>query len=143
MHKIRKLQKKDREQIIELFHQLVSDPSKFNYFKDLNIDIIIRDRNCHCLVIEHQGKVVGFGSIVIFLTPVHGHKGRIEDIVVHKDHRGKGLGKILMKELIEIAKKKNIKSIHLTSKPTRVAAHNLYKTLGFEQRDTGVYVLNL
>lgn len=143
MPKIRRLQKKDRAQIIELFHQLVAEPKKFNYFQNLNIDLLIRDRNCHCLVIEHEGKVVGFGSIIIFLTPVHGFKGRIEDVVIHKDHRGQGLGKKLAKELIKIAKSKNVRSIHLTSKPSRAAAHNLYKTLGFEQKDTGVYVLNL
>ena len=104
---------------------------------------MIRDRNCHCLVIEHDKKIIGFGSIIIFLTPVHGHKGRIEDIIIHKDHRRQGLGKKLVQELIKIAKDKKIKSIHLTSSPKRVEARNLYKILGFEQHDTGVFVLNL
>lgn len=143
MHKIRKLRKKDREHIIELFNQLVSKPEKFNYFKDLNIDLMIRDRNCHCVVVEHNKKVIGFGSIIVFLTPVHGHKGRIEDIIIHKDHRGQGLGKKLVEELISIAKNKNIRNIHLTSNPSREAARNLYKTLGFEQYDTGVFVLDI
>lgn len=143
MHKIRRLKKEDLNDLKKLFNQLVANPADFNFFKGYNIDRIIRDPNCHCLVIEHKGKIIGFGSLVVFLTPVYGYKGRIEEMVIHEDHQRKGLGKKLSKELIKIAKNKKIKSIHLTSKPSRIAARKLYESLGFELKETGVYMLNL
>ncbi|HPN96678.1 MAG TPA: GNAT family N-acetyltransferase [Candidatus Moranbacteria bacterium] len=143
MHKIRPLRKKDKEDIKELFSQLVKNPAEFNHFQDWDIEPIINESNCHAIVVEYEGKAVGFASVIIFLTPVYGYKARIEDVIVHRDHRGKGLGKMLSQELIKIARNKKIKSIHLTSNPQRVAARKLYESLGFEQKDTGVFILNL
>jgi len=143
MPKIRELKKNDSEEIKELFNQLVVNPKDFGYFKHLDIDLLIKDKNCHCVVIEHEKRVIGFGSIIIFLTPVYGYKGRIEDVIIHENHRGKGLGKKLSKELVKIAKRKKVKSIHLTSGPTRIAARKLYESLGFELKETGFFVLNL
>lgn len=143
MIEIRPPKKEDQKDIVDLFHQLVPEPAKFNYFADFELDLLIEEPNCHCLVIEHQGSIIGFGSLVVFRTPVFGQKGRIEDIIIHEDHRGQGLGKKLMQKLISIAKEKNIKHIHLTSNPRREAARNLYLSLGFRQYDTGVFVLEM
>jgi ribosomal protein S18 acetylase RimI-like enzyme len=143
MPKIRELEKDDLEELRILFSQLVSKPEDFNYFKNLDIDLLINDPNCHCVVVEDKKKVIGFASIAIFLTPVYGYKGRIEDVIVHEDHRGKGLGKKLSQELLKIAKRKKVKSVHLTSQPSRVPARKLYESLGFELKETGVFIINL
>jgi ribosomal protein S18 acetylase RimI-like enzyme len=143
MFKIRELKKADSKELKVLFNQLVAHPKDFDYFKKLDVNLLIKDPGCHCVVIEHGKKVIGFGSIVIFLTPVYGYKGRIEDVIIHENHRGKGLGKKLSKELVKIAKRKKVKSIHLTSGPARIAARKLYESLGFELKETGVFVLNL
>ena len=63
----------------------------------------------------------------------------VEDVVIHPKHQGKGLGKKIMKHVIEKAKKKGVKHLDLTSSPRRVAANKLYKKFGFEPRDTNVY----
>lgn len=141
--KIRQLKKTDTKDIGELFNQLVKKPEDFNYFSELDIQPIIDDPNCHCVVLEYNRKAIGFAAIVIFRTPVYGLKGRIEDVVIHNDYRGKGLGRLISQELIKIAKKKKIKNIHLTSKPDRIPARKLYESLGFKMKDTGVFVLNL
>jgi ribosomal protein S18 acetylase RimI-like enzyme len=143
MFKIRELKKTDSKELKVLFNQLVAHPKDFNYFKKLDINLLIKDPGCHCIVIEHKGKLIGFGSIIIFLTPVYGYKGRIEDVIIHESHREKGLGKKISRELIKIAKKKKVKSIHLTSRPDRIPARKLYESLGFELKETGVFFLNL
>lgn len=142
MYKIRPLQKDDRREVAALFNQLVMDPAKFDFFSDLDLSPLVDDPNCHCLVAEDGGKVIGFGSLSVYLTPVYGYKGKIEDMVVDKNYRGQGLGRKLLESLINIAKEKNIKSLYLTSNPARQTAIRLYESAGFEKKDTGIYYLN-
>lgn len=135
--KFREFEEKDAEDISELFKQLTNDAS------ELNSSELINDPGCHCRVIEHGGKVIGFGCLIIHQVPTKGKVARVEDIIVHIDHRGKGLGKSLMNELIAIARGKGVKHIDLTSNPTRVPARKLYESLGFKLRDTGTFRMKL
>lgn len=135
--KFRKLQEKDKSQLIELFKQLSNKKIK------LDTRSLVRNKNCHCLVIEHEKKVIGFGSICTYLGPTSGLIGVIEDIIVDENFRGYKLGRKLMEKLIQTGKIKKVKKINLTSNPQRVAARNLYVSLGFELRDTGCFCLQL
>ncbi len=135
--KFREFEKKDAEEITELFKQLTDDVNK------LDVSELIGDPGCHCRVIEHDGKIIGFGCLIIHQIPTKGKVARVEDVVVHMHHRGKGLGKSLMNELITIAKGKGARHIDLTSNPTRVPARKLYESLGFKLRDTGVFRMKL
>jgi ribosomal protein S18 acetylase RimI-like enzyme len=77
------------------------------------------------------------------LVPCRGYIGKIEDMIIDEKYRGQGLGRMLMEELIKIAKKKKAKKINLTSRSQRVEARKLYESLGFELIDTGVFKLDL
>jgi len=137
MTKFRKLKLKDEKEIKKLLKQLTS--SKINF----NIKLILKDNNCNCLVIEDEGRVIGFGSLVLGIVPCRGYLAKIEDVVVDEKYRGKGLGKKLMQELIKIAKKKKIKNVNLTSHPKRVEARKLYESLGFKLLETDTFKLEL
>ncbi len=89
-----------------------------------------------------DGEVVGMASIY-FIETLMGTKGYIEDVVVDKAFRGKGFGKDLTIGLIDIAKSIGARYVDLTSLPDREAANEMYKSLGFEKRDTNVYRLRL
>ncbi|OGG79856.1 hypothetical protein A3A39_04700 [Candidatus Kaiserbacteria bacterium RIFCSPLOWO2_01_FULL_54_13] len=93
-------------------------------------------------VVTEAGKIVGMATLVLMMR-VAGMSSRIEDFVVDEAYRGKGLGKMLCGKLVERAKARGAYSIHLTSRPDRVAANALYKKLGFEQRNTNAYRLQL
>jgi len=71
---------------------------------------------------------------------VSGHKGMIEDVVVSEDHRGKGIGRKLMEKLLEQAQIRKLNDILLFSGHHRTAAINLYKSLGFNLKSSGLYV---
>lgn len=56
------------------------------------------------IVAEEEGKVLAFGTFGIF-RPWDAYQYSVEhSIYVHKDARGKGVGKLLMAELIRLAK---------------------------------------
>jgi ribosomal protein S18 acetylase RimI-like enzyme len=80
----------------------------------------------------------GMLSLVVFAIPT-GTKAWVEDVVVDDGARGKGVGKSLMRHATEQAEKLGAKAVDLTSRPSREAANKLYRSLGFETRETNVY----
>ena len=93
-------------------------------------------------VAKHEGHIVGIGELALVLK-LEGISAYIEDVVVAIPERGKGIGTLIMKKLIERARVHGAQEIHLTSRPDRVAANKLYKKLGFEMRATNAYCLKL
>ncbi|NPV86879.1 MAG: GNAT family N-acetyltransferase [Anaerolineae bacterium] len=89
-----------------------------------------------------QGKIIGTLALAIFRTPTGIHSW-IEDVVVDEAARGQGIGKALTQSAITLAKEKGAKSVNLTSHPRRQAANRLYQRMGFQQRETNVYILHL
>ncbi len=137
MSEIRDFEAKDKNQVEKLFLQLTGREVTINT-KDL-----IGDQAVNCLVIEENEKVIGFASLIIYYLPTLGKMGEIEDGVVDEEYRGRGFGREIVEALISLAKEKKLKRIQLTSNPRRETARALYGKLGFEMRDTNVFVLNI
>lgn len=85
-----------------------------------------------------DGNVVGTLTLVVFSIPT-GLRAWIEDVVVDEDARGVGVGEALTIAALKEARLRGVRSIDLTSRPSREAANALYQKLGFERRDTNVY----
>ena len=59
-------------------------------------------------------------------------------------YRGQGFGRVLMEHLIDFARKELVNvDIQLTSRPNRVAANEMYKAMGFKQKETNVYIMTI
>jgi len=54
------------------------------------------------------------------------------DIVVHDEFQGKGLGTLLTQHMIDIAREKGLKKIHLKTSTENKRAIHTYKKLGFK-----------
>ena len=80
--------------------------------------------------------------IVFFDIPTY-CKAWIEDVVVDEKARGLRIGHALVEKAKEEAKLLGAKKIYLTSNPSRVAAHRLYKSCGFEEYDTCIFRINI
>ncbi len=87
--------------------------------------------------------IVGCASLCVFYSPT-GRKAHVEDVVVLSSYRGQQLGRRLMEHLIDYARTelKEV-DIYLTSRPQRVAANELYQSLGFRRKETNVYKLEI
>ncbi len=100
---------------------------------------LIESKNSHLFcAVDEKGQYIGMVTVGIYLSPT-GRKGWIEDVVVTETRRGKGIGKKLTQYAIQFARDQGVQSLMLTSNPSRVAANQLYRKLGFEQRETNVY----
>lgn len=117
-------------------------------FKQLNANIdqlplakVLAEGDNIIFVLCHiDGSVVGMASMALYKV-ISGHKGMVEDVVVDEGHRGKGIGRKLMEALLEEAKKRNLDEILLFSGHHRLPAIGLYKSLGFKQKESGIYNL--
>lgn len=88
-------------------------------------------------VAEDNGHLVGVCDL--FILPImrrgnyHGH---IEDLVISKNVRGKGIGSMLLNAVKDYCKQQNINVIKLTSGLELVSAHKFYEKNGgkFEEK---------
>ncbi len=85
-----------------------------------------------------HGGIVGTLTLVIFRTPT-AVRAWIEDVVVDVGARGRGVGEALTLAAVDLATRRGAKTVDLTSRRSRPAAHRLYEKVGFHIRDTSVY----
>jgi ribosomal protein S18 acetylase RimI-like enzyme len=84
------------------------------------------------------GRIVGTLTLVMFRIPT-AVRAWIEDVVVDGEARGLGVGEALVSAAVNLGKQYGAKTIDLTSRQSRQAAHRLYEKVGFHVRDTSVY----
>lgn len=97
----------------------------------------------HLFAFEEGGRLAGSATLCVFLSPT-GRKAKIEDVVISSAFRGMGLGRKLMSHAIDYARRHYSPiELSLTSNPSREAANQLYRALGFHYYDTNVYKLEL
>jgi len=100
---------------------------------------IIESDSAQILIAENEnGEILGTMTIIIFQIPT-GIRAWIEDVVVDSSVRGKGIGKKLNLAALELAKQAGAKTVDLTSRPARQEANQLYRSIGFAERETNVY----
>ena len=108
-----------------------------------NLERIVANKNIHLIILKsNTGSIVACATLALVPTPSN-LLGFVEDVVVDKEFRGKGYGRIIMQEIITIAKNSNVNQIKLQSNPKRVNANILYKKLGFIMFDTNSYCYNI
>jgi ribosomal protein S18 acetylase RimI-like enzyme len=87
---------------------------------------------------DDHDAILGSMTLAWFRIPT-GVRAWIEDVVVDRDARGKGVGEALNLHAIERARLLGARTIDLTSRPSREAANRLYQRIGFKPRETNVY----
>ena len=79
------------------------------------------------------GRMVGMATFLRDTGFKERHKGRVFGVYVSPEFRGKGVGRLLIAELLERAMRdSSLEQILLAVATTQVAAKGLYRSLGFE-----------
>lgn len=132
MGKIRKISKKDINQVANLMLDLYRVYSKFEEVYRIKSDTIClgsikkdlgryfaKQKKRTILAYEENNKIVAFADFWIEKRDCYVRdKGIwIYEIYVNKNYRRKGVATSLIKEIVEIAKRKGIKEIDLTYVP--------------------------
>jgi ribosomal protein S18 acetylase RimI-like enzyme len=93
----------------------------------------------HLIVAREGDTVLGMLTLIVYRVPT-GIRAWIHDVVVDQAARGRGVGEALTREALRQAKDAGAISVELTTRQERESANRLYRRLGFEQRETNVYV---
>jgi ribosomal protein S18 acetylase RimI-like enzyme len=91
---------------------------------------------------EAEDRILGSLTLAWFRIPT-GVRAWIEDVVVDEEARGHGVGELLNRAALDLARELGAKTVDLTSRPSREAANRLYQRIGFVARDTNVYRYSL
>ena len=127
------------ESFVNAFENLMPQlTGKDEYPSYEELQKIIEADNVHlCFAFDDNEKIIGTITVVFVRIPT-GVKAWIEDVIVDKEARGKGVGTAMIWHAIQIARKKRVEKVDLTSHPRRIAANKLYQKLGFEKRESSV-----
>ena len=91
---------------------------------------------------DEDSAIAGILSLTIYRVPT-GIRSIIEDLVVDKKTRRRGIGEALVRHAIELAREVGADGVSLTSNSQREEANQLYQSLGFDLRKTNPYFYKL
>lgn len=82
-----------------------------------------------------NNEIIGTFALLIMHNLAHkgALSGIVEDVVVHENWQGKGVGKSMMHHAMKLCKEKHCYKLVLSSNIKRKAAHKFYESLGFKQ----------
>ena len=102
---------------------------------------IDQDSNQELIVVVNEKDIV-IGtlqlSLIPYLTYRGGTRAQIEAVRIHKDYRGRGLGKMVFEWCIARAGEKGAHVVQLTTDKKRPQAIRFYEELGFQASHEGM-----
>jgi ribosomal protein S18 acetylase RimI-like enzyme len=134
--KVKRFSERSFEAVSRLLPQLSSDADLLT--REYLIKILATDDTQLFFARIDKKHIVGMLTIAAYKTP-SGIKVWIEDVVVDESHRGNGIGKAMMLFAIDYSRSLGARYLNLTSRPSRIAANELYSKLGFKKYETNFY----
>ena len=143
---VRAAAEEDIPRILELYREMAITTSQVELDRGSSLDdyrqVFAEIRampGYELLVAEDEGAVVG--TMVLLIVPNLSHGALpwalVENMVVDRRYRRRGLGRLLMDYAIARAKEAGCYKIQLSSNKRRKEAHKFYRSLGFEDSAHG------
>ena len=109
---------------------------------EAQLQALVESEASHLFLAKYKGEVVAMLTLGEYIAPT-GRKMWIEDVVVDESARGLSIGRAMVGHAIEYAKGLGGGALMLTSRPSRIAANNLYRSCDFKQKETNVYKMDI
>jgi ribosomal-protein-alanine N-acetyltransferase len=117
----RKMKEPDLDQVISIENECFSDPWSYLSFKsDIHNEMALP------MVLDSDGSIAGYSSIYIVANEL-----QIGNFAVQSKYRGRGAAKLMMEEIIKIARNRGCSMIYLEVRESNDPAIKLYSSFGF------------
>jgi PhnO protein len=128
---IRIIEKQDLDFVYNSICELENETLNFETFKEIFIENTSNPNNLY-LIAENEKDSLGFISFHTQNLLHHcGLVGEIQEFFIHKEHRGKGIGRELIQKIMDFADQNRLKSIEVTTNRKRIENVAIYENLGF------------
>jgi len=122
---VRRMQPADIDEVLAVEQQAFTTPWPRVAFEEEvgNNDL------AHYFVLLYDGRILGYGGFWLVIDEAH-----ITNVALLPEYHGRGLGTLLLEQLILAAKVSGAASMTLEVRPGNTAARKLYSRRGFVQR---------
>ena len=138
---IRKYNSNDFERVVDILKDSFPEASIgiSNTLNDLSSLELDNKRHFQLVAVE-KDNVVGYVLITRCNDPIIGRVNFwIDYVCVDSNYRGRGIAKLLLTKVEELAKEENVLYLQLTSNRSRTIARKIYLDLGFEIRESDIF----
>ncbi|MBO0935488.1 GNAT family N-acetyltransferase [Fibrella sp. HMF5335] len=105
----------------------------FGAFKSI-FEANLANTNVHYVIIELDNQSVGFASCHVQGLLHHaGLVGEIQEMYVLPNYRSQGVGEVLIRYFMDLARRENWVHLEVTSNRRRTRTHTFYERMGFVQ----------
>ena len=99
-----------------------------------NLPVLLHGPHSHVLVARHGDTAVGFIHATVRQTALHsGRSGLIDEVVVARSHRGRGIGRLLVSAAADRCRELGCCELEVSTEKANTAAREFYAELGFEE----------
>jgi GNAT superfamily N-acetyltransferase len=123
--------------LVVLLHELFSIEQDFSFDKQKQttaLELLVSDSRCCIYVAEQDANVIGMCTLqTLVSTAEGGYVGLIEDVVISKDHRWKGVGKLLLTEIENWSKQQGLLRLQLLADRSNTDALSFYHALAWSK----------
>lgn len=145
---VRKCLPEDIEQIVDIYNYYITKPNDLTTFEEVEVSadqIMERYNNTlaknfpYIVAVDDNNKVVGYAYGSLYGPRVSYRFSSEDSVYLHHEYRGKGLGSMLLRELLCELKKMGMKQVVavLGIKEDNPGSYNVHQKFGFQ--DVGVF----
>lgn len=113
-----------------LYGQLSSDLTNV----DRDLQAILADPRCLCLLVDVEATTVAMVICCVRTSLSSGRKMVIDELVVDRDHRGRGIGRAVIEHCLDLARAQGLDSVELACSLSKSELHAFYESAGFQHR---------
>ncbi len=132
---VRKAELRDVGRLVRLLEALFKIETDFSFDEArqrAGLKLLLDSGKDCVLVAEHEGEVIGLCSVqTVISTAEGGRSGWVEDLVITEEFRGRGIGRLLLKQLDAWALDNGLTRLQLLADRNNTRALDFYRKLGW------------
>jgi len=137
---VRQARKEDMPQVLELIKELAVFEKEPETVVEVTLEELQQagfseNPQFTCFVVDHYGKILGMALVYFRFSTWKGKTIHLEDLIVRQRERGKGIGMMLYKRVMEFAKEENVKRVNWVVLDWNTDAIRFYEKTGAEVLD--------